>query len=160
MGLYFNNSFPYEIWKRTLEQGCAFGTFPFKKGFHQTPIPTFSLGRMFPTLEEEDFFLVFEFPGRVWIVVYPSLRGLLALFLFIMYFLPGWNACVYSFSQRGYFIAQVRAKGFFSLTSSKSPGQAVSFSLQDSCHYLGQHFQVRYFSCGCKVRGQTQHRVH
>ena len=84
-----------------------------------------------PTLDEEDIFLVVEFPGRVLDCCLSIIERIVGI-IFVQAcssFLVGMHVVIHSVSEVIYFLLDLRAKGFFSLTSSKSPGQVVSFSL-------------------------------
>ena len=65
--------------RKPLEQSCAFGILPFKKGSFSLQFRPFLRSNM--SNWEKKIISSFGFPGRVWILVYPSQRGLLA-FLF------------------------------------------------------------------------------
>ena len=114
-----------------------------------------------PTLERKIFLQLVQ--GRVGSIAHLALRDLLALFLFrhaLSSWLEGMWVFFHTARLKKISFVCLRAKGYiFSFISSRSPGQVVSFILEELFHFFLVRVFRYAFSGGSRVRGQTQRRV-
>ena len=133
-----------------------------KEGFPYAPFPT-----LFPYVGcsdsgEED---ISSISSRSGLFYCSSIIERFVGIIFVQtctFFLVGMHVGILSYSEvtkDKFCLPQGKRVYIFSFISSKSPGQVVSFSLEESFHFFLVRV-IRYaFSCGSRVRGQTQRRV-